>query len=294
MTGDVVISGSSTVQPMVSRFAGSFVSEFPLSRVNLDAPGTGEGFLLFCDGLTDLNNASRQINPVESSSCEGNGVEYIELEIARDAAVVVVSDQMTTPRCLDFLQLDALTGPLSAGADNWNAAAGFSGLDSKQVPTMPFRVVAPEAGSGTTEVYTDLVIADNAELHGQPQELRRDVLSVPTDQLVGDVVRATPGTMGILGYSVASEEQGLRTLELDGEDGCVAPNRDTIADGTYPLSRALYVYVNVDRARDSETVSSFVDRLASADLSQEAIDAGAIPAPEDSIARNQEIWGESG
>ena len=48
-------------------------------------------------------------------------------------------------------------------------------------------------------------------------------------------------------------------MQVDGGDGCVEPTRDTIADGSYPLSRTLYIYVNTDMAKSKPELKAFVD-----------------------------------
>jgi phosphate transport system substrate-binding protein len=290
LDGTVVISGSSTVQPVISQVAGHFVSDHPLVSVDLDAPGTGEGFLLFCDEQTDMNNASRSINPVELRTCRENGVKPILFDVARDAAVIVTSERSRLPKCLTFDQLYELAGPEAGGAENWKVASG----GGKQVPKGKFTFVSPEATSGTAEVFTDLVLSDPASLNGQPAELRRDVTSVASDQLVGDTVRSTPGAIGLMGYSIASTQKGLRTIALDDGDGCVKPERETIETGSYPLTRSLLVYVNPARAKADPTVNSFVDYLVSGDLADEAVSAGAIPAPDYAIEANRTTWEDAG
>ncbi len=287
--GDVTISGSSTVQPLVSKLAGSFISNNPRAQVELDAPGTGEGFLLFCDGLTDINNASRPIDPVEKRACAANGVDYVELEIARDAAVVAMSDREQLPECLSLAQLFELTGPTSSGSDTWEGVAA-----DDQVPKGRFELVAPPLGSGTSEVFVDLVIAELAEGRAQPSELRRDAVTVASDQLVGDVLREDPGSIGILGYSVASSEAGLRVLEVADKGSCVSPDRNTIEDGSYPLIRSLYMYVNADRATENATLRAFVDDVVEGDVGEMASDTGSIPVPDPVASKNQELWSARG
>jgi ABC-type phosphate transport system substrate-binding protein len=88
-SGDVVVSGSSTVQPIVSFVAETFSAENPSAAVSVDGPGTGDGFELFCDGETDISDASRPIEPEEADACSAAGVEYVELKIGIDGLSLV-------------------------------------------------------------------------------------------------------------------------------------------------------------------------------------------------------------
>ena len=49
----------------------------------MDGPGTSDGFELFCNGETDIQDASRAISEEEVAACKSGGVDYIELAIAQ-------------------------------------------------------------------------------------------------------------------------------------------------------------------------------------------------------------------
>ena len=57
--------------------------------INVEGPGTGDGFELFCAGETDISDASRQIEEEEAAGCADAGIEYIELEVAIDGIAVL-------------------------------------------------------------------------------------------------------------------------------------------------------------------------------------------------------------
>jgi len=89
--GTVVISGSSTVQPISSLLAEQFSADHPGVSVSVDGPGTGDGFELFCDGETDLSDASRPIEPGEAQACADAGVEYVELRVGIDGLSLITA-----------------------------------------------------------------------------------------------------------------------------------------------------------------------------------------------------------
>jgi phosphate transport system substrate-binding protein len=296
LDGEVVISGSSTAQPVVSRVAGEFAAEHPLTFTHLDSPGTGEGFLLFCDGLIDINDASRAIQPEERKLCERNDVHFAELEIARDAVVLVTAKKTPKPTCLDLPELYALMGPEADGLRDWagaNAVARALG-GAGDLPHQRLSVVSPGSASGTQDVLVELAIAAAAERRKQLPELRRDAVIVASDQLVADEVRRLPGAVGVLGFTVASSSLGrLRTIAIDGGEGCVSPTRKEIAAGRYPLARSLYVYVNLERADSNPTVAAFVDLLVSREELAEANKAGAVSLPPLAAEATQARWAEA-
>ena len=78
VSGSVKVSGSSTVEPISAANAEKFSSINPEVQMSVDGPGTGDGFELFCNGETDVSDASRPIDPEEEiPACEKNGIEYI-------------------------------------------------------------------------------------------------------------------------------------------------------------------------------------------------------------------------
>ena len=92
---EVLISGSSTVEPISVQVAELFESVNPDVLVDVDGPGTGDGFALFCDGLTDISDASRPIRDSEAETCAANGVEFTEILVGIDGIAV-----MTNNACL--------------------------------------------------------------------------------------------------------------------------------------------------------------------------------------------------
>lgn len=87
----ITVSGSSTVEPITSLVAESFSADNPDVGISVDGPGTGDGFELFCNGETDISDASRPIKDEEVEVCEGNGVEYVELQVGIDGLSVLTS-----------------------------------------------------------------------------------------------------------------------------------------------------------------------------------------------------------
>src|SRR5690606_14556925 len=124
-SGEANVSGSSTVLPITQAAGEAFMAENADATVNVDGPGTGDGFELFCNGETDISDASRQIDEEEAATCEENGVEYVELEIGIDGMAV-----MTKPNndleCLSFADLYALIGPESEGFSDWSDAESLA------------------------------------------------------------------------------------------------------------------------------------------------------------------------
>ena len=85
-------------------------------------------------------------------------------------------------------------------------------------------------------------------------------------------MRGSDTSFGWVGFAFYSAEQErMKAIEIDGGEGCVAPTAETIADGSYPLSRSLYIYVSKASLADNPAVGSYVDLyLSAAGLAQVA------------------------
>ena len=120
VSGEINISGSSTVEPISSLAAEAFMTDNGDVTVAVDGPGTGDGFELFCQGETDISDASRAIADEEVAACEEAGIEYTELQVAYDGMTVMTSAGNDAIECLNFADLYALIGPESEGFSNWS------------------------------------------------------------------------------------------------------------------------------------------------------------------------------
>ena len=272
--GDITISGSSTVEPISSAVAEAFRAQNGGVSISVDGPGTGDGFELFCNGETDIANASRPIKEEEVTTCEENGVEYVELKVAIDGISVITSPQFDALECLSFTDMKALVGSEATGIERWSEAGDF--------PDLPLVITAPGEESGTYDTFVELV------LDGEPT--RPDYQASPNDNVIIDGVEGSDSSFGWVGYSFYEQNaEALKAFEVDGGDGCVAPTPETIADGTYPLSRPLFIYVNKARAEESPAVVDFVDFHLGEGIDK-VTEVGYVALPADELAATEEAW----
>lgn len=301
VSGSVTISGSSTVQPISVAVAESFADVSPDVEVNVDGPGTSDGFELFCAGETDINDASRPIKEEEVTACADNGVEFIELEIALDGITVMTNPANEDVSCLNLNDLYALTGPESEGFDNWNSAQDLAtelGSDT-ELPDAPFDMTAPGEESGTYGAYIDLATKSIAEAQfeagaieeDQVETLRPDYTTQANDNAIIQGVEGSDSSFGFVGFAFAEEAgDAVKEIEIAGEDGtCVAPSADTVEDGSYPLSRSLYLYINAATAEDNPGLAAYVDYYLGDGITS-VTDVGYVAIPADRLAASQETW----
>ncbi len=212
LTGTITASGSSTVQPITSLVAELFSEQNPDVQVSVDGPGTSDGFVLFCDGEIDVQDASRAIEPEEIKACKKNGVDYVELEVALDGLTVMTNGQNSAVECLNYGDLYALFGPESEGFENWSDADALAAKvgGNGGFPNEPLEITAPGEESGTYDAFIDLAgIEDTALEQGLSEDdaaaLRKDYQASPNDNVIIQAMEGTPSALGFVGFAFAEE-----------------------------------------------------------------------------------------
>jgi phosphate transport system substrate-binding protein len=306
LTGEIFISGSSTVEPISSLVAELFAEEAPDVEITVEGPGTGDGFELFCNGETDVSDASRPIEEEEIAACQENGVEFTELEVALDGISVLTNPDNGGVSCLNTADLYALSGPESEGFATWSDANQLGeelGGIGTPYPDADLSITAPGEESGTFDAYIELAgFEDIGVERGLAEEgaatTRPDYQSSANDNVIIDGIAGSPSSFGWVGFSFYEQNRDVvKAIEisLDDESGCVAPSFESIADGSYPLSRSLFIYVNNRKAAESEALQAYVDYyLSETGLRTAVQEVAYVNLPGDRIEATRQVWEEAG
>ena len=301
--GTVNASGSSTVEPISIRVAELYEEVCAETLVNVDGPGTGDGFALFCAGDTDISNASRTIKDTEAADCVENGVEYTELLVAYDGIAVMTSPANTAVECLSFVDLYALLGGSSEGFGNWSDANDLAtslGSTVAPFPDAPLDISAPGTESGTYDSFIEIVL----EGIGEEQEgedgtfIRTDFSGNAQDNVIIEGIAGSDTSIGWVGFAFAEENlDRIKEIQISEEPGgeCISPTVETIADGSYPVSRGLYIYVNNEKLESNPALSGFVDFYLNdgyeESVSQAFGTTGYVVLPDDVLAETKAALG---
>ncbi|WP_448562242.1 PstS family phosphate ABC transporter substrate-binding protein [Trichothermofontia sp.] len=241
------IDGSSTVFPITEAVAEEFEKTQGASvNVTVGISGTGGGFKKFCNGETDISDASRPIKASEMEACKAKGIQYIELPIAYDALTVVVSSRNNWLRSMTVADLKKIWGPAAEGRiQRWNQVR-------PEWPNQALELYGPGADSGTFDYFTEAIV-------GKAQESRGDYTASEDDNVLVQGVSRSQNALGYFGFAYYEANRNrLRAVPIDNGNGPVAPSRATVENGTYqPLSRPLFIYVSA-RAAQRPEIRSFV------------------------------------
>lgn len=299
-TGTLPVAGSSTVGPISQLVAEDFGG-----AAAVEITGTGGGFKdRFCAGEAAINNASRQINDAERELCTENGVtDIVELKVAVDGISVLTSvDNDTDVTCLSTSELYALVGPESGDVARWSDAdalvAEIGGGVNDGLPDVPLTTAGPGTESGTYDSFYELAIEEIAEQRGQDEKFRPDWSGSNDDNVVLQGLSGNPYSFGWVGYAYYTQVQGqVRAFEVADADGeCVAPTPETIASNDYPLSRDLYIYVNLaelDNPEYGQTLRDFVDYHLSEEGRALVDEVGYVQLDDETFAATQRTWTEA-
>ncbi len=299
VSGDVIVSGSSTVEPVSTRVAELLDEVNSDINVTVDGPGTGDGFQLFCAGETDISDASRQIKDEEAADCEANGINWVELQVAFDG-IAVLTNPNNPVECVTFNDMYGLMSAEAeaAGVSNWSDAADVEGLElSQELPDASLDISAPGTESGTYDSFIEIVLDDIADERGQEESIRTDFAGQAEDNVIIQGIAGSDSSFGWVGFAFAEANADVvKELQVDGGEGCIDPTFESIADGSYPVSRSLYIYVNVDKAAENPALAGYVDYYLSEGVYEDAVvnafgpEQGYIPLPDDLFAETVAAW----
>ncbi len=276
-TGDIITAGSSTVFPLSERMAELFQNEGYTGNITVDSIGSGAGLERFCKtGETDVANSSRKIKDSEVEACAALSPARtpIEFRVGTDALTVVVSADNDFVTALSKEQLGKI---FTAQYTKWNEVDRF-------LPAETILVYGPGADSGTFDYFNEVVVAPlylNADGKADTKAGEEALLGAAGAQFSEDdnvLVQGVEGSkyaIGYFGFAYFSENSGaLKAVAVEG----VEPNQTTVDDGSYPISRPLFLYSDANILKEKPQVAAFIYFYLS-NVNDNITDIGYFPAP---------------
>jgi phosphate transport system substrate-binding protein len=226
---NLVITGSTTVLPIAQKCAEVFMQKNPGVNISVRGGGSGTGIASLLDGNTDIADASRAIKDKEIRKALEKGIEPKPTVVAKDGIAVVVNPSNSV-NGLSISQIKAIyTGKIT----NWSAVGG---------PNKQIVVISRDSSSGTFETFNNLVL--------NKERVKPDALLQASNKAVATVVTTTPGAIGYVGLGYLSSE--IKDIKVNGEK----VTKQGVVDGSYPISRPLFMYTN---GKPSGTAKKFLD-----------------------------------
>ncbi len=294
-------AGSSTVFPFATRVSEQFARKSGMKAPKIESLGTGGGIKLFCsgvgDGFPDIATASRRMKRSEFDACAAKGVkDIIELKVGFDGIVVAVDkrapDYAFTTSAL-YLGLAAKV--LRYGQYQANPYKTWPEI-ANGLPKGRIQVYGPPPSSGTRDAFVELAIeagaltypankalkeSDEKRFKEMVNPLRKDgwIDSGENDNAIVQTLTRTPGSVGVFGYFFYEENMDkVKGASVNG----VKPSLASISDGSYPLSRSLFIYVKKSNLGVTKGLREYVAEFVSDAATGRGgylKDRGLIPLP---------------
>jgi phosphate transport system substrate-binding protein len=242
VTGNVRIGSTSTVDALSTRLGRAFLDAGNTTDIRVTSLGAGAAVRALCAGHLDLVGLDRSVTTAEHRACGGRMTARVPA--ANDAITVIVNRGLHVS-CLQRSQLRRWWAPSSDGTlTTWRQ------LDPAY-PDVTMELFGPGPASGTYASFVHSIERGRGDI--------RHDYTVADERVVVAGVAALRGAGGIVSYpSFVRARHRVAAVRLDAGAGCVAPSPQTVRDGSYLLSRPLYLYVSARSWRTNAAVRALV------------------------------------
>ena len=303
----ISIVGSSTVYPFATVAAEKFGKKTSFNTPKIESTGSGGGMKLFCAGVgldsPDITNASRRIKKSEFEMCRSNGVTDItEVHIGFDG-IAIANSRKTEQFRLTLQDLFLALAKQVPNPDGSQTLVDNPYSRWQQVnPSLPdvrIEVLGPPPTSGTRDAFAELAMeggckqfdwikaikkSDKKAYKTICHTVREDGLYIEAgenDNLIVQKLEKNPDALGIFGFSFLEQnDDKVHGSLVEGQ----AAEFETIADGSYPISRPLYFYVKNAHMASIPGLTQFLEEFTSEGAMGDdgyLLDKGLIPLSEE-------------
>ena len=217
LAGNIVVKGSTTVLPIAQKVAEAYMKENPDTSISISGGGSGNGIKAIIDSTTDVADSSRFIKDKEVALAVKNGVYPVPFAVAYDCIVPIVHPSNTVTN----LTLDQLKAIYKGEIKNWKEVGG---------PNLQIVVVSRDTSSGTYEVWEEKVMKKERVYPG--------ALLQASNGAVAQAVAKNKNAVGYIGLGYVNDT--VKALTANSVKG----SAETTLNGTFPISRPLYMFTN--------------------------------------------------
>jgi phosphate transport system substrate-binding protein len=229
--GDIRIDGSTTVLPIAQKVAEAYMKEHPGVTISVSGGGSGNGIKGIIDGTTDIGDSSRFIKDDEVKQAVAKGSYPVPFAVAYDCIVPVVHP--SNP--VKGLTLEQLKGIYKGAIGNWKEVGG---------PDLKIVVISRDTSSGTYEVWEEKVM--------KKERVAPAALLQASSGAVAQAISNNKFAIGYLGIGYVN--QSVKALTVND----IAGTEETTLNGTYPVSRPLFMFTRGWPTGDTLNLINFV------------------------------------
>ncbi len=242
LTGEITVSGSTSVEPVGTALGDEFMALNPGVTFTYEGIGSSAGVQNANDGTTMIGTASREIKEDEKA------FGLTEQELAYDGIAVIVNPA----NGVADLSMEQILGIYNGEITNWSEVGG---ADSE------IAVISREDGSGTRGAFEELVGFEDA--------LTASAIIKDGNGNVQSTVAGNPLAIGYVSFTyLDSTVKGLTV-------GGVEPTVAAVLDGTYPISRPFMIIYHEENLSDA--AKAFLAWVQTDEAKDIISEKGAIP-----------------
>lgn len=212
--GRLTITGSTTVLPIAQAWAEAFMAANKEADVQISGGGSGVGVQATGEKTAMIGMASREVSASEMTKYPS----LVITPIARDGLSIIVNPQNK----IETITLSQIRGIYNGTITNWKDVGGAD---------LPIVVIGRDSASGTRDFIASAVM--------QKDNFTASALEKNSNGAIETAVSTTPGAIGYVGLGYA--EKSVKALSITKNGAAVVPSVATVVDGTYPISRQLYM-----------------------------------------------------
>ncbi|MGG3467167.1 phosphate ABC transporter substrate-binding protein [Neobacillus pocheonensis] len=253
LSGSVVISGSSAMQPLVAAAAEEFMADNPNVDIQVNAGGSGTGLSQVAEGSVQIGNSD-----VFAEEKEGIPADQL---IDHKVAVVGITAAVNPDVGIKDISKENLIKVFTGKITNWKDVGG---KDQKIV-----LVNRPDA-SGTRAVFNKFGLDGATPAEGITED---------SSNTVKKIVNETAGAVGYLAFSYFTDDK-VTPLAIDG----VEPTDENVQTGKFPIWAYEHSYT---KGEPSGVTKAFLDYLMSDDVQNTLLkDQGYLPVTKMKVERD--------
>lgn len=221
----VQVKGSDTILNLSQKVSEEFMKTHPKARISVTGGGTGTGIAAKINKTIDIAMASREMKKEEYEKAKNNGVDVKEVIVAFDAITIVVNNNNPVQNLTMEQLRDVYLGKIT----NWKEIGG---------PDKKIIVMSRDSSSGTHLYFKEHVLRKGKSKG--PEEFGKEVLFLPSNESIKQQVNEGEGSIAYLGLGYI--DKSVKPIQIDNISATVG----TVKSKEYPISRAVYWYVNKD------------------------------------------------
>ncbi len=256
--------GSDTLVNLALAWAEEYRVVDPSVSIAVTGGGSGTGIASLINGTVDVANASRKMKDKEIEAAQENGIEPIEFTVAIDALAVVVN--LENP--VNKLSIDQLSDIYTGRITNWKEVGGNDAT---------IILLSRETNSGTHVYFLEQVVRkgekENEDIFA-PQ-----TLLMPSSVGITSEVRRNVNSIGYDGFGyVDPHHEKMIAIARDDQSPYVMPSVEAGSDGSYPISRDLYMYT---AGAPTDVIEEYLDWVMGPEGQKIVAELGFVPLPKE-------------